>query len=267
MTLAQLKALVCVAKFGSVRAAARFLGLSQPAVSALLRRLENSSNSELFIRNSRPLRLSNSGELLHRQAQVIVELSDNMATIAALPDPSPLKVALDYSLSTQESNALIAALLKKYPLRNFEFLRGGYQTIHPLLMKQEVDIAITLPLPANPPLLDSQSIGLRTLVCVENPISSTEYFVQSERGEPIWPVALPDSNVNIGFNRPQDMLEAIAHLGGRGWAPEKEVEAWLEQGGIKASSQANRSINLTLYWQVSFEAEGALIGEISRWRR
>ncbi len=266
MTLGQLKALVCVSKFGSVRAAARFLGLSQPAVSALLRRLENSCTSELFIKNSRPLRLSSSGESLYQQAQVIMELCDNMDMIASMPNPAPIKVALDYSISTQESNHIMTAMLNKYPLRNFEFLRGGYQTIHPLLMKQEVDIAITLPLPIQPSFLGKKLIGQRTLACVENRSSQIEYFIHSDNGEPIWPVELQDSSKNIGFNQPQDMLEAIAAFGGKGWIPKEEATDWIERNAIRLSANSTLQINVELYWQTSFDAEGVSLGDIAHWR-
>lgn len=61
MTLDQIKTFVAIAHHGSMRKAARALGKSQPALTATVSRLEASLGYELFIRGTRPLKLSSFG--------------------------------------------------------------------------------------------------------------------------------------------------------------------------------------------------------------
>ena len=53
--------------FRSFSAVAHALGITQSAVSKIIRKFEDSIGFELFIRNSRPLTLTPEAHLLHRQ--------------------------------------------------------------------------------------------------------------------------------------------------------------------------------------------------------
>ncbi|KMJ46486.1 hypothetical protein AB204_03485 [Xenorhabdus khoisanae] len=50
--LNQLRAFVEINRHGSIRAASRFLSLSQPALTKSIRELENSLGTKLFIRSN-----------------------------------------------------------------------------------------------------------------------------------------------------------------------------------------------------------------------
>ena len=64
VTLSQLEAFVAAAKSGSYTAAAEYLGMTQPAVSDLIRRLELELEAKLFQRVGRSMKLTAAGEHL-----------------------------------------------------------------------------------------------------------------------------------------------------------------------------------------------------------
>lgn len=81
----QLKALVAVADQGSIRAAARTLFLTQPAVTKALRELENEVGLALLVRQSRGVVLTQEGRVLLGRARMIVrELERAQEDIQAL---------------------------------------------------------------------------------------------------------------------------------------------------------------------------------------
>ncbi len=59
---------VCVAECGNITAAAERLYISQPAVSQIIRQLEDALHCELFLRTPRGVRLTAEGETLLRYA-------------------------------------------------------------------------------------------------------------------------------------------------------------------------------------------------------
>ena len=71
MKLTQLKAVTMVAERGSLRSAARSLGMSQPALTHSIGELERELGATLFERRARGMTLTPVGELFIRRARVI----------------------------------------------------------------------------------------------------------------------------------------------------------------------------------------------------
>lgn len=85
MTLSQLQAFVEAERAGTFSAAAERLGMSQPGMSDLIRRLETELEAELFHRGRRTLVLTAAGEQLLRHAQLsVAAASDGRAAVRAL---------------------------------------------------------------------------------------------------------------------------------------------------------------------------------------
>lgn len=85
MTLVQLAAFVTTAKLGTFTSAAGELGMSQPAVSELVKRLEQELGTHLFERRGRSIVLSDAGDEFLPHAQRSVEAADaGMASVRAL---------------------------------------------------------------------------------------------------------------------------------------------------------------------------------------
>ncbi|EJN03094.1 LysR family transcriptional regulator [Phyllobacterium sp. YR531] len=74
--LSAMKTFVRVADLGTLSAAARELGLTQPAVSQQIAALERHLNVRLFNRSTRQLVLSEGGEIYYRHAQEILQAVD-----------------------------------------------------------------------------------------------------------------------------------------------------------------------------------------------
>lgn len=77
MTLTQLRAFVRSAELGSFTAAAAELGVSQPTVSALVRKLEEHHGLPLLIRSGRRLAVTGAGEELLGWARTIVDAAEH----------------------------------------------------------------------------------------------------------------------------------------------------------------------------------------------
>ncbi len=73
MNLRQLRTFVLIAEHRSIRAAARALFLTQPAVTRSLRELEASVGAELVRRSVKGIELTTYGEALHKRAILILE--------------------------------------------------------------------------------------------------------------------------------------------------------------------------------------------------
>lgn len=76
MKLRQLKTFVAVAEAGSFAAAARVLGLAQPALSRHVSDLERELGAPLFERQARGVRLTHAGEVFLPEARRILELNE-----------------------------------------------------------------------------------------------------------------------------------------------------------------------------------------------
>lgn len=71
MQLNQIRSFLAVRDAGSLRAAARQIGISQPAISKAMAALESELQASLFVRTSRGVRLTEAGRLFASRAAVI----------------------------------------------------------------------------------------------------------------------------------------------------------------------------------------------------
>ena len=69
MELRTLKYFAAVAEELNITKAAAILNISQPPLSAQIRKLEEELDTQLFIRGRRTLQLTESGQLLYRRAK------------------------------------------------------------------------------------------------------------------------------------------------------------------------------------------------------
>lgn len=83
LSLSQLKAFDATARLGSMSAAARVLGLSQPTVSAHIARLEAYHGLELFFRRGQRTELTDFGRLLHDTTKRLFRAEDDAWALLA----------------------------------------------------------------------------------------------------------------------------------------------------------------------------------------
>src|SRR5215510_1618472 len=107
-----LRVFVVVAESGSVTAAASRLYLTQPAVSAALRRLATAVGAPLFVRAGRGLSLTARGERLLRSARPHLEALVQAALAPATFDPSTSERIVRIGVSDANEGWLLPPLLR-----------------------------------------------------------------------------------------------------------------------------------------------------------
>ena len=109
MDLGELQVFLTVAKEGSFSRAAERLYRTQPAVSLAIRKLEDGLGQPLFIRGSRPVRMTDAGVVLKEYAERLINLRDEVKK--GLSDLEGLERG-ELSLGVNESSihALLPAL-------------------------------------------------------------------------------------------------------------------------------------------------------------
>jgi DNA-binding transcriptional LysR family regulator len=145
VTLPQIRAFERTVRLGGVHAAARHLGLTQPAVSQRIRELERTLNAQLFIRQGRSLHISPEGAALLVYADQLLSTAEEMALRIGTGDP--LKGVLRLGVSKSFSAICLPILVKRLTAR-YESLRiavhvGDSSSINELVNNYNLDLAIT----------------------------------------------------------------------------------------------------------------------------
>jgi LysR family transcriptional activator of mexEF-oprN operon len=143
-----LRVFVVVADTGSVTKAAARLYLTQPAISAALRRLMTAVGAPLFVRHGRGLVLSSQGERLLVTARPHLQALVD-ATLATPPfDPASSDRILRLGLSDAAEMWLLPALLRIFaanaPAMRVIAVPIQFRTVEEALAARRVDVAITV---------------------------------------------------------------------------------------------------------------------------
>lgn len=78
MTLQQLKYLLGIVEAGSMLKASKNFGITQPTLSAMLKKLEAELDISIFDRSSQSMRLTAMGECVVSQAKIVLTAADNL---------------------------------------------------------------------------------------------------------------------------------------------------------------------------------------------
>ena len=143
-----LRVFLVVAETGSVTAAAARLYLTQPAVSAALKRLASAIGAPLFARRGRSLVLTARGEVLEREAKphLTALVTAAMAPPVFDPKSSDRTIRLGLSDTHEESflPPLSRLLAKEAPRMRLVVTSVQFRTIGSALSSGAVDLAITV---------------------------------------------------------------------------------------------------------------------------
>lgn len=148
MKLNQLRDVLAVAKRGSLRAAARELGLAQPALTRSIRELEHELGVALFERRARGVSVTPAGEHFLRRANAIrAELQRARDEIAQLRGDAQGRLAV--CLSSVPHIALLPYALRpfreRYPGVHLDIVEGVYPDAEPALKDGSLDCYIGPP--------------------------------------------------------------------------------------------------------------------------
>jgi len=145
MHLNQIRNLIAIAEAGSLRAAARRIGVSQPAMTKSLRQLEQELGFQLLLRTARGAALTPAGRAFIARARVIqTELRKAGEDLAALRGGDEGVVSVGFGgVSTI---ALLPAALARFRLQHprafVHILEGNRRSFAPLVRDETLDFAI-----------------------------------------------------------------------------------------------------------------------------
>lgn len=145
MNIKQLQYFVTIVESGTITAAARKLGISQPPLSAQMKLLEEELGVTLMERGARQVRLTDAGRILYRRAIAIVELTDT--TLKELTDfrtgnAGILRLGTVSSCGIGLLKSKMAAFRQKFPDVRFEIYEGNTLDLADKIQNGVIDLAI-----------------------------------------------------------------------------------------------------------------------------
>ncbi|TNF57928.1 MAG: LysR family transcriptional regulator [Rhodobacteraceae bacterium] len=146
LNIDQLSTFLAVVRQGGVRRAGLALNLTQPAVTARIKNLEDSLGCALFDRSGGGMRLTKRGELLLAHAEKFEHLSDLVDRDVV--DPAGVEGRLRLGVSETIAQCwlpdLVARLHARFPRLEIEFNVDISTTLRAGLLAHEIDLAILL---------------------------------------------------------------------------------------------------------------------------
>ena len=143
-----LRVFVAVASAGSVTQAAAQLYLTQPAVSAALRRLAVSVGAPLFVRRGRGIALSPGGRRLYETTRPLLFALLHATLAPPVFDPTTSTSVLRLGLSDAMEGWLLPQLLRELarvaPLMRVVSVPVQFRTIADVLARGDVELAVTV---------------------------------------------------------------------------------------------------------------------------
>ena len=140
-----LKVFESVARNKSFSKAAEELFLSQPAVSQQIKSLEEQLGTKLFYRTSKEIVLTETGELLYKHAQSILNSATRLKELVSRSqqaEPAHLTIGLSYSVSAKYISKILNYIEEKHPDVNFKVVIDHSNELQKIIMDLRIDFAI-----------------------------------------------------------------------------------------------------------------------------
>ena len=177
MKLSSVQAFVLVVENGSIRAAARELGMSQPALSKNLRILEEELAAPLLTRSARGVVPTAYGKAFFIRARLVVgELRKAVEDVAQLRGEleGKLTISVSPASTSRLAPAAISNFRKECPGVDLQILEGVFPRVGEFIREGLVDLAIS-PLFNDPP---------KSGILVER-LLDIDMVVAARRGHPL----------------------------------------------------------------------------------
>jgi DNA-binding transcriptional LysR family regulator len=149
MLLAQLEALVEVARLGNLSRAADALHVTQPALSARLQALEEELGAELFTRSRRGMSLTPAGRtLLPHAERALAQVGAGEKAVRELREGTvgQLLIGAAPAVSTYVLPNLLKSFQATYPLVRIGVRTGHTEEVLEMVLAREVDLGIGRPI-------------------------------------------------------------------------------------------------------------------------
>ncbi|TQS40235.1 LysR family transcriptional regulator [Cryptosporangium phraense] len=144
MTLSQLRTFALVVRLGSLRAAAKELGISEPAVSAAVAALRAELGDPLFVRAGGGIEFTPGGRRLAAHAEEIVGLADQARREVAetVLASTSLRVAAAADFSEHAADALLNAFTRRLPDCQVDLTLAEGSELADLLVRRTADVVL-----------------------------------------------------------------------------------------------------------------------------
>lgn len=177
MHLHQVSHFVAIVESGSIRAAARALGLSQPTLTKSLRSLETQLQSVLFQRTARGIVLTPHGQaLLPRARAMLGELRSAREDLERLSgrQVDVVRAGVASIVGAWLVPRVLARYRQQHRRTSLRLQEGTQETLLPLLRESALDFAVCL-------RLDSESVGGFAV----KPLARFRLAVVGRKGHPL----------------------------------------------------------------------------------
>lgn len=143
MEIYQFRQLLAVAETGSFTRAADRLGVSQPALSAGISKLEQELGVSLFNRDRRAIHLTSHGQRLATRARQVLDVCSTARAEMRANDPrETVTLGVMPSVPIEKISAIARACRIAFPDVSFDFREGHSVELHELLEKERLDLAL-----------------------------------------------------------------------------------------------------------------------------
>ena len=144
MDLYQIRYFLAITETGSFTKAAERLYMSQPSLSAGIKKLEKELGVVLFERGGRKVLLTPTGQLFLEKAQnILQEYQSALHMIKGFKDRPTLRLGTLHTIRGCSLARLIGAYRQKHPNVVIELRNGHLEELRELLEDGQIDIAIT----------------------------------------------------------------------------------------------------------------------------
>jgi DNA-binding transcriptional LysR family regulator len=142
-SLRQLEIFIAVASTGTTAEAGQVLAMSQSAVSAALKALENNHNAELFDRIANRLVLNPTGRQLEVRARVLLEEARQLQAELLLASPSgDLNISASFTIANHLMVDYLAAWLSRYPMAKVDITPGNTPDVVTRILNRECELGL-----------------------------------------------------------------------------------------------------------------------------
>ena len=144
LDLTALRAFVAVADAGGVTRAAGLLNLTQSAVSMQVKRLEESLDSNLFLRAARRLSLTPEGEQLMGFARRMLALNDEaMARLSSAACEGEIRLGVPHDIVYPAIPSILKRLAARYPRLRINLASSFTMLLRDSFARGEFDVILT----------------------------------------------------------------------------------------------------------------------------
>jgi DNA-binding transcriptional LysR family regulator len=198
----RLRQFAAVASTEHLTRAAEQLGVPQPTLSRTIAHLESDLGIPLFTRPGRNIRLTRHGRVLTDAAErALAILDDALDQVTGEADPAHGRVAFAFlhTLGTDVVPRLLRDFRTEYPAIRFALVQDTSREMLGQLLAGEVDICLTVPVPASANVrsesLDEQRVDL--VVPAGHPLARRQAIRLAEASGEDFICTLPSNSLRI----------------------------------------------------------------------